>query len=138
LNCPQRIIICIQIRIEDNFINFDNNYDWDKFYTLFLVGTAQVIPSGAPILGQRYTVTCNVHVFGKLCPLIFYKWTKDNGTVAQLEAGIEPNTLSLSPLRLSDAGLYTCLATVRSFRIANDVTVTGTHKVRIQGKLESD
>jgi hypothetical protein len=87
-------------------------------------------------LGQSYTLTCNVHVIGNLCPLIFYKWTKDNGTVTQLEAGIEPNTLSLSPLRLSDAGLYTCLATVRSFR-ANDVTVKGTHEVRIQGKLES-
>ncbi len=80
-------------------------------------------------------MTCNVDVSDNLCPLISYQWTKNNGTVTQLEAGIEPNTLSLSPLRLSDAGLYTCLATVRSLRIANDVTVTGTHEVRIQGKV---
>jgi hypothetical protein len=107
-------------------------------YSLFLVGTAQIIPSGAPILGQTYTVTCNVHVIDNLCPLISYQWTKNNGTVTQLEAShrIEPNILSLSPLRLSDAGLYTCLATVRSFRIANDVTVTGTHEIRIQGKID--
>ena len=108
--------------------------DW----SLFLVGTVQIIPSGAPILGGNYNVTCNVHVIDNLCPLTSYWWTKDNGTLTQLEAEIKSNTLSLSPLRLSDAGLYTCLATVRSFRIAIDNTVVGTHKVRIQGKSESD
>ena len=73
-----------------------------------------------------------------LCPLISYRWTKNNGTLTQLEAGTEPNTLSLSSLRLSDAGLYTCLATLQSFRITNAITVVGTHEVRIQGKLEFD
>ncbi len=121
---------------------YPNGLDCDKQYytawSLFVVGTAQVIPSGAPILGQSYTMTCNVDVTDNLCPLISYRWTKNNGTVTQLEAGIEPNTLSLSPLRLSDAGLYTCLATVHSIHITNYVTVTETHKIRIQGKSESD
>ena len=89
-------------------------------------------------MGENYTVTCNVHVIDNLCPLISYQWTKNNGTLTQLEVGTEPNTLSLSPLRLSDAGLYTCLATVRSIHIANAIRVAGTHKVRIQGKSESD
>ena len=79
-------------------------------------------------------MTCNVHVIDNLCLLISYRWTKNNGTLTQLEVGTEPNTLSLYPLRLSDAGLYTCLATVRSFRIANAITVARTHEVRIQGK----
>ena len=79
-------------------------------------------------------MTWNVHVIDNLCLLISYRWTKNNGTLTQLEVGTEPNTLSLSPLRLSDAGLYTCLATVRSFRITNAITVARTHQVRIQGK----
>jgi hypothetical protein len=107
------------------------------YWSLFLVDTAQIIPSGAPTLGQSYTVTCNVRVIDNICPLISYRWTKNNGTVTQLEPGTEPNTFSFSPLRLSDAGLYTCLATVRSFRTTNDVTITGTHKVKLQGKSES-
>ena len=108
------------------------------WHGLSLVGTAQIIPSGASILGDSYTMTCNVHVIDNLCSLISYRWTKDNGTLTQLEAETKSNTLSLSPLRLSDAGLYTCLATVRSFRIANAISVAGTHEVRIQGKSESD
>lgn len=89
------------------------------------------------MLGQSgYTLTCNVQVSEYLCPIISYKWTKYNGTTVQLEVETESNTLSLSPLRLSDAGQYTCLPTIRSFRISNDVTVMGTHDVRIQSKSD--
>ena len=87
-------------------------------------------------MGQSYTLICNVQVTDYLCPFTSYQWTKSNGTITQLEVEAEPNTLSFSPLRLSDAGQYTCLATIRSFRISSDVTVMGTHEVRIQGKSD--
>ena len=38
-------------------------------------------------------MTCNVYVIGNLCPLISYWWTKDNGTLTQLEAETKSNTL---------------------------------------------
>ena len=87
-------------------------------------------------MGQNYTLTCNVRVTDYLCPFISYQWTKNNGTITQLEVEAEPNTLLFSPLRLSDAGQYACLATIRSFRISSYVTVVGTHEVRIQGKSD--
>ena len=87
-------------------------------------------------MGQIYTLTCNVRVTDYLCPFISYQWTKNNGTITQLEVETKSNTLSFSLLKLSDAGQYTCLATIRSFRISSDVTVMGTHEVRIQGKSD--
>ena len=82
------------------------------------------------MLGQSYTLTCTAQVTDYLCPVMFYWWTKNSGTVTQLE--LEDGTeLSFSSLRLSDAQ-YACLATVSSFRLSNAITVTGTHKVRIQ------
>ena len=62
-------------------------------------------------LGQNYSLTCGVTVTeaGNPNPSITYQWTKNNGTQTQVEAD---RVLSFSPLRLSDAGRYTCQATV--------------------------
>ena len=62
------------------------------------------------MLGQNYSLICNVTVTGADTgdPSITYQWTKDNGTQT---LGTD-RVLSFSPLRLSDAGQYTCQATV--------------------------
>ena len=61
------------------------------------------------MLGQNgYTLTCNVAVDESLNS-ITYQWTQNNGT--QTQVGTD-RVLSFSPLRLSDAGQYTCQATV--------------------------
>ena len=62
------------------------------------------------MLGQSgYSLTCGVTVTGTANPSITYQWTKNNGTQTQVGAD---RVLSFSPLRLSDAGRYTCQATV--------------------------
>ena len=110
--------------------------------------TIQIATSGSPIVvGQdlvlkqnNYTLTCNVTVAEHLCPYTTtYQWTKHNSTVTQLQVGAdhESNTLSFSPLRLSDAGQYTCQATVHSFRKNYDITVMESQNVRIQSELSS-
>ena len=93
----------------------------------------QVTTSRPPVLGQNnYTLTCNVLVADHLCPYVtIYQWTK-NDSVAEVEVDNVSNTLSFSPLRLSDAGQYTCHATVHSFRINDDITVMESQDVRIQ------
>ena len=67
-----------------------------------------------------------------LCPYITtytYQWIKNNVTITQIEVDSESNTLSFSPLRLSDAGQYTCQSTVFP-----GVTVVGSHDLKIQGR----
>ena len=65
-------------------------------------------------MGQSgYSLICGVTVTGADTgnPSITYQWTKNNGTQTQVGAD---RVLSFSPLRLSDAGRYTCQATVSS------------------------
>ena len=91
-----------------------------------------VTTSGVPIIGQNsYTLTCKALVADHLCPHISYRWTKINGIVTQPEN----RTITFSPLRLSDAGRYTCQVTVCSYRFNNEVTVMKSHEVRVQSKF---
>ena len=89
----------------------------------------EITTNGTKVLGQSgYSLTCGVAVTGadSANPSITYQWTKDNGT--QTQAGTD-RVLSFSPLRLSDAGRYTCQATV------NPCSITGmdTQDVTLQG-----
>ena len=59
------------------------------------------------MLGQSsYSLICGVAANSS----ITYQWTKNNGT-HQTQVGTD-RVLSFSPLTLSDAGWYTCQATV--------------------------
>ena len=52
--------------------------------------------------------------------------------------GADPKVLSFSPLRLSDAGRYTCQATVSSPYLNSDITMMDTHDVILQSKHQPD
>ena len=108
--------------------------------SFYPVKDIQIIPSGAPTLGQNgYTLTCRVLVAKYLCASIAYQWTKNNNTavIQPPTAHKQTNALSFSPLRLSDAGQYTCYATISSPYLSSDVMLTDSHDVRIQGKSTS-
>ena len=85
---------------------------------LIFCGTAPSISvlitsSGAPILGQsNYFLTCTANGTGPLDPTInTYQWTKNNGTNIGSEQILGENSAILpfsNPLKLSDAGQYTC------------------------------
>ena len=86
------------------------------------------------VLGQGgYSLTCDLTVTGaeNLNSSITYQWTKNNGTQTLVGAD---RVLSFSSLRLSDAGQYTCQATVSSPYLNNDITIMDTHDVRLQSK----
>ena len=103
-------------------------------FEFFAVAVAQIIPNEVPVLGRSsYALTCKVFVTDNLCPKITYQWTKNNGTVVQLD--IRSNTLSIiSPLRLSDASVYTCYVTVSSLSLNSSITVMASHDVRFQSE----
>ena len=76
---------------------------------------------------------CTVSGAENLNPSITYQWTKNNGTQTQIQVGTY-QVLSFSPLRLSDAGRYTCQATVRSSYLNNNITVTDSQNVTFQSE----
>ena len=67
-----------------------------------------------PVLGVMYTLTCNVTG----AAVTTYQWRK-NGSILQ---GQTTEILSFSPLRLSDAGRYTCGITVMDSPILSSGT----------------
>ena len=83
------------------------------------------------MVGQTDSIpTCGVSGADDLNPTTTYLWTRDGGReVSRL------NTLPLFPVGLSDAGNYTCLATVNSNLLTNDITVSANQIVMVQGEL---
>ena len=84
------------------------------------------------MLGQSsYSLTCGVTVTGTAYPSITYQWTKDNGNQT-IQVGTD-RVLSFSPLRLSDAGRYTCQTTVNPCSL----TKMDTQDVTLQSELDN-
>jgi hypothetical protein len=100
------------------------------------VVAARIIPSGTLMLEQNnYTLTCRVFVTNHFCsPSITYRWIKNNDAAA-IQLGTEPDILPFYSLRLSDAGVYTCYATVSSPSLSSDISATASHEVKIQSEL---
>ena len=83
--------------------------------------TVVVSGDGTPTAGQSYTLTCSVSG----ASVTTYQWRKD-GSVIQ---GETTEMLSFSPLRLSDAGQYTCEVTVNSMTLTDDKNVVIMSKI---------
>jgi hypothetical protein len=85
------------------------------------------------VLGESgYTLTCCVLGADNLInPFITYQWTKDNGTETQIQDGSNPRTVSFDPLRVSDAGRYTCQARISSTSLQNDIIWSVFHEVTV-------
>ena len=79
------------------------------------------------MLGQSgYSLTCDVTGDENLNPTITYQWTMDNGN-SQTQVGTNSNSLSFSPLSLSNAGRYTCSVTVSSLYLDGNVVVSSSN-----------
>ena len=77
------------------------------------------------------TLTCNVSGAENLTSTINYQWTRYNGSTSA-QVGTNSQTLSLSPLRLSHAGNYSCR--IVSTLLNNPVTADNSQSVMIQSK----
>ena len=82
----------------------------------------QISDDGATRAGQSYTLTCSVSG----ASVTTYHWRKDGTVLSEIRP-----ILSFSPLRLSDAGQYTCEVTVNSITLTDDENVVIMSKISI-------
>ena len=78
--------------------------------------TVAVSGGGTRIAGYSYFLNCSAPG----ASVTTYQWRKD-GSVIQDET---TDMLSFSPLRLSDAGQYTCEVAVNSMTLTDDVDIS--------------
>lgn len=87
--------------------------------------------SGIAIVGANYTLSSNVGGVQNLDAVItHYQWTKDGN-----ESRMGTSTLILFPLRLADAGLYTCEITITSTYLHGSFTIVGSYGVIVQSEI---
>ena len=89
---------------------------------------------GIPTAGQSYQLTCSLSGAENLNPMIVFHWTKNSGS-GQTQVGTNSNTLSFTPLRLSDAANYVCSVTIASNYLTGNIIAMSTQDVRVQSRL---
>ena len=95
-------------------------------------------PTGPFTAGQSYTLTCTATVTGggTLSPTTTITWIHPSGSVT---SGTGSSLdLSLNPLRVSDAGQYTCNVSVSSPLLTGAQSNTDTFTINVQSKLISN
>ena len=98
-----------------------------------IVSTAIMSPTGPFTVGQSYTLTCTANVAGVgTMSTTTITWTHPNGSVTSV-TGSSLN-LSFNPLRVSDAGQYTCNVSVSSPFLTGPQSSVGTYTINVQGE----
>ena len=81
-----------------------------------------------PSVGQHYELRCDtIGVEHNPQISVNYTWIKDNVTIPT-----EPNTLILSPIKMSDAGHYVCTANIMFNNQSQQINAT--HDLYLQSK----
>ena len=93
-------------------------------YNIDLVVVSLTGSGGAQVVGENYRLTCNVT--GGVTTESTHRWFRD-GTPLNVTSA----TLSLSPLRETDTGVYTCEGTRSSItRTSENFTITAASEFR--------
>ena len=94
---------------------------------LITVGVSSSVTT--PMVGSMYSLTCTVAGAERLTDaMVTYQWFKNNVEVS----GQTMATLSFSPLTFSDAGSYTCEATVASSLLSTPITTDTSNSLGVQ------
>ena len=94
-----------------------------------------ILNGGTPVVGEPYTLSCNVSGDDKLDPSVTYQWMRYNEIDMETALVANSETLSFSPLNLSDSGNYSCKVIVRSRYLDNSISANSNLvSIILQGK----
>ena len=129
--------IALNVEGKSNVQIHENVYSVYSFLSSFVVPTVSVsVDAGVatPTVGAMYSLTCTVTGAERLTgSTITYQWFKDGVVVS----GQTMETLSFTSLTFSDAGGYTCEATVMSSLLSGPITTARSSAVDITLTCES-
>ena len=105
---------------------------------LFLVppGSISVVitqPSDTPMLGTQYTLRCGISKISGLVNTPTASWFFGSSGVSTLSPNV--SELTLSPLRTSQAGRYTCRGSLITPASVSDVMVSEFVDITVQSKV---
>ena len=110
-------------------------------YLIYIAPTINVTitsPTEPPALGRSYSLICTVTgADPSLHVNITYQWFRAHPTSREMGTQFETDSsrLHLESLSLSDVGLYTCMATVSSSLLSEDIeSISETFELKFSGQ----
>ncbi len=82
-----------------------------------------VTPSGSPMAGQSFTLTCSLTGGDSLSPTVSYQWRRGESLLTNSP------TFHFDSLYLSDTGQYRCVVRLSSSQLNQEHTVTETYSI---------
>ena len=86
---------------------------------------------------EDYQLICSVSGAENIRGTMAYQWTKNSGS-GEIQDAANSNTLSFTPLQLSDAASYICTVTITSIFLIGDIVMASSRDIRIQGRTIFD
>ena len=96
---------------------------------MFTELVAEGTPSGIPMAGQSFSLTCSLTGGASLQPTLSYQWTREGGSLMTSTA-----TLNFDTLYLSDAGQYSCQVILTSSQLEGEHTVAAHYTIEFMSK----
>ena len=90
---------------------------------------AMISPSGGPMAGQSFSLTCSLTGGASLQPTLSYQWTREGGSLMTSTA-----TLNFDTLYLSDAGQYSCQVILTSSQLEGQHTVAAHYSIHFMSE----
>ena len=117
-------------------LNFDHSYYLIPYAHAVPTITISIISSAAtPVVGSIYSLICSDTRTGSFTDAtVTYQWFKNGAVVS----GQMMATLSFSPLAISDAGNYTCQATVTFSLLTDPIITASSNSVLVAVYLAED
>ena len=91
-------------------------------------------PVDSGVAGDAYSITCTVMGADTLGATFSITWLRPGGDVLAM-ATESSLTHTFTPVGQSDEGIYTCMATVSSALLSDDLTPSGMQSVTVTSKF---